>query len=177
MTTTSELLLEGGCGCKYIRYRASGDPLIVHCCHCKWCQRESGSAFVINALYSAERVAHLDADPDIIPTPSQSGKGQNIARCPKCHVAVWSNYPGGGALVRFVRVGTLDDPHRLAPDAHIYTESKVPWVELPHGVPTYTEFYDSRKVWAKEVDERRYAVLLEIQAARAAREQSAGSNA
>jgi len=170
METNSELLLEGGCACRHIRYQATGVPLIVHCCHCKWCQRESGSAFIINALYSAEHVTHLGAGPDTIVTPSQSGKGQVIARCPKCHVAVWSNYGGGGPLVRFIRVGTLDDPHRLVPDVHIYTGSKVPWVELPAGVSSFTEFYDSRKVWAKEVDERRYAVWLQIQAARAARE-------
>ncbi|KEF59265.1 uncharacterized protein A1O9_04109 [Exophiala aquamarina CBS 119918] len=175
MSAASELSLEGGCACRNVRYQASGEPLIVHCCHCHWCQRESGSAFVINALYSAERVTYLGADPNLVVTPSQSGKGQTIARCPKCHVAVWSNYSGGGPLVRFVRVGTLDGPHRLAPDVHIYTGSKAPWVGLPEEVPTFTEFYDVTKIWAREVDERRYAVWLKIQAARASRD--AGSNA
>lgn len=165
MTASSELLLEGGCDCRYIRYRISGEPLIVHCCHCKWCQRETGSAFVINALFTTDHVINLGANPDIISTPSQSGRGQDIARCPKCHLAVWSNYGGGGQLVRFVRVGTLDEPQKFVPDVHIYTESKVPWVELPQDAPTFKEFYDARKVWAREADERRYAVMLKIQAA------------
>ena len=173
MATPSELILEGGCDCGHIRYRVSGDPLIVHCCHCKWCQREAGSAFVINALFSRDRVLHLGAEPNIVLTPSPSGKGQNIARCPKCQIAVWSNYADGGDLVRFIRVGTLDEPHRITPDVHIFTDSKVPWLELPRGVPVFPQFYDPQQLWAKEADERRYAVLLEIREARTAQGVSA----
>jgi hypothetical protein len=170
MNSGKERYLEGGCDCNHIRYRVSGEPLIVHCCHCKWCQRETGSAFVINALFSSEHVTHLGAEPDIISTPSESGNGQKIARCPKCHVAVWSNYRGGGPLVRFVRVGTLDNPHEFAPDAHIYTQSKVPWVEIPKDKPAYEKFYDVGELWSKEMDERRWAMREEIREFAAAQE-------
>src|SRR6202035_519475 len=95
--------LEGGCGCRMIRYQMVTAPLFVHCCHCRWCQRESGAAFALNAMIEADRVVHLSAEPEIIDTPSNSGKGQKIARCPKCRVAVWSNYAGAGPVFRFVR--------------------------------------------------------------------------
>jgi hypothetical protein len=134
-------------------------PLIVHACHCRWCQRETGTAFALNALYEADRVAHLAAEPEVVLTPSQSGKGQPIARCPSCRVAVWSNYPQAGPAVRFVRVGTLDEPDRLAPDIHIYTASKQPWVALPPGAKAVPEFYDPKTTWPAESLERYRAML------------------
>ncbi|KAF2273029.1 glutathione-dependent formaldehyde-activating GFA [Westerdykella ornata] len=170
MSTSTERSLEGGCLCKYIRYRLTGDPLIVQCCHCTWCQRETGSAFVINALFASEHVTHLGGEPNVISTPTASGKGQEIARCPKCYGAVWSNYGGAGPLLRFVRVGTWDSPHEATPEVHVFTASKVPWVELPKDVPAYEGPYDAGKVWSKEVDERRHAMMERIQAQRAKQE-------
>src|SRR5882724_11184303 len=133
--------LEGGCDCRAVRYRMESSPLIVHCCHCRWCQRETGTAFAINALIEADRVSLLGAEPELVDTPSQSGKGQKIARCPSCRVAIYSHYAGGGELVKFIRVGTLDEPDVLAPDIHIYTDSKQPWVIIPQGVRAMPAFY------------------------------------
>ena len=147
--------MEGGCACRQLRYRLRGMPLIVHACHCRWCQRETGTAFAQNALYEADRVEHLAAEPEIIVTPSASGKGQKIARCANCRIAIWSNYAGGGAAARFVRVGTLDEPDRLPPDIHIFTASKQPWVVLPAGARAFDEFYDADKEWPAESLERR----------------------
>ena len=98
----------------------------------------------------AERVVHTGAEPEIIDTPSASGKGQRIARCPKCKVAIWSNYSQSGALSRFVRVGTLDEPDRLPPDIHIYTSSKQPWVTLPSGAKAVPAFYNPADVWSPQ---------------------------
>ncbi|MFZ0488339.1 MAG: GFA family protein [Arenicellales bacterium] len=139
--------LEGGCDCREIRYRMTTRPMFVHCCHCRWCQRETGTAFALNALIEADRVLLLQGEPEIVDTPSESGQGQNIARCPSCRIAMWSNYPGAGDTVRFVRVGTLDDPDRLPPDIHIYTMSKQPWVILPPDTPAVYEYYDRREYW------------------------------
>jgi hypothetical protein len=141
---------DGGCACRTIRYRLTGTPIIVHACHCTWCQRETGSAHALNAVYEADRVVHTDGEPEIIVTPSASGKSQRIARCPACRIAVWSNYPQSGPAFRFVRVGTLDDPSRLPPDIHIYAASKLPWVTLPPGARSVPEFYDPRTVWSPE---------------------------
>jgi hypothetical protein len=135
-------------------------PLFVNCCHCRWCQRETGASYAINAMIEADRVILLKGAPAAVMTPSNSGKGQKITRCPTCWVALWSNYAGAGEAVRFVRVGTLDDPDRLPPDIHIFTASKQPWVVLPPGVPAVEEYYQSSEYWPKESLERR-RVLLE----------------
>src|SRR5881398_1761882 len=107
------IALEGGCDCRAVRYRLESAPLFVNCCHCRWCQRETGTAFALNALIESDRVEVLESSPEVIVTPSNSGKGQKISRCPTCRIAVWSNYGGGGDKVRFVRVGTLDEPDRF----------------------------------------------------------------
>ncbi|MGH7104671.1 MAG: GFA family protein [Acetobacteraceae bacterium] len=142
--------LDGGCDCRFIRYRMETSPLFVHCCHCRWCQRETGTAFALNAMIEAERVTLLQGEPIIVDTPSESGKGQRIARCPDCHVALWSNYSGFGDRVRFVRVGTLDEPGHLPPDIHIFAASKQPWVKLPPGAPAVPEFYRRNERWPAE---------------------------
>ena len=152
-------VFEGGCTCRQVRYRMTGRPLFVHCCHCRWCQRETGSAFVLNAMIEADRVALLAGRPEPVMTPSESGKGQKIWRCPACRVALWSNYAGAGDAVDFVRVGTLDDPDRLPPDIHIFTASKQPWVVLPPGTPAVEEYYDRNRYWPRESLERREALL------------------
>ncbi len=151
--------LEGGCTCRAVRYRMTSAPLFVHCCHCRWCQRESGASFALNAMIEAERVELLQGEPEVVDTPSNSGKGQKISRCPKCRIAVWSNYAGAGDAVRFVRVGTLDDPDRLPPDIHIFTASKQPWVVLPPGMPAVEEYYDRASYWPVDSLERRKAML------------------
>lgn len=154
--------LEGGCDCRHVRYRMETAPLFVHCCHCRWCQRESGASFALNAMIEAERVTLLAGRPLVVDTPSASGKGQRIARCPHCHLAVWSNYSGAGPHVHFVRVGTLDQPDALPPDIHIFTASRQPWVQLPAGVPAVPEYYDRDRYWPAASLERRRALLARI---------------
>jgi hypothetical protein len=153
---------EGGCTCRAVRYRMTSRPLFVHCCHCRWCQRETGSAFALNAMIEADRVPLLAGEPEIVPTPSNSGKGQKIARCPACRIALWSNYAGAGDAVYFVRVGTLDEPDRLPPDIHIFTASKQPWVVLPPDEPAVPEYYDRRAHWPAESLERMRALTLSL---------------
>ena len=155
MTTDTFTPLDGGCACGAVRYRMHTRPLFVHCCHCRWCQRETGAAFALNAMIESDRVSLLQGEPEMVLTPSNSGKGQKIARCPVCRIAVWSNYAGAGDAVRFVRVGTLDDPDRLPPDIHIFTASKQPWVVLPPGTPAMPEYYDAKEHWPPESLERR----------------------
>jgi hypothetical protein len=160
--------LDGRCTCGHVRIRMQTRPLFVHCCHCRWCQRESGASFALNAMIEADRVVHLLAEPEMTDTPSNSGKGQRVARCPKCRVAVWSNYAGAGPVIRFVRVGTLDSPDGLPPDIHIFTASKQPWVVLPQGVPAVSEYYDRDSHWPPESLARRLEILPRIEAYQAA---------
>jgi hypothetical protein len=165
MPMTSTETFEGGCDCRFVRYRLTRTPLFVHCCHCHWCQRETGSAFVLNALIETESVELLHGAPEMAMLPTASGDGQNVARCPHCRVALWSHYPGAGPRFAFVRVGTLDDPDRFPPDIHIYTMSKQPWVVLSGDVPVMREYYDRERYWPKESLARRAAVLAEAKPA------------
>jgi hypothetical protein len=139
-------------------------PLFVHCCHCRWCQRETGASFALNAMIESGRVTLLGGEPEMVHTPSESGLGQDIVRCTKCRIAVWSNYAGAGPLLRFIRVGTLDEPDRLPPDIHIFTASKQPWVVIPPGVPAVAEYYDREQYWPSESLARRQAILPQLQA-------------
>jgi len=156
--TTDSAVFAGGCTCRAVRYRMTSRPLFVHCCHCRWCQRETGSAFALNALIEADRVELLQGEVEVIATPSNSGKGQQISRCSKCRIALWSNYAGAGDALRFVRVGTLDDPDRFPPDIHIFTASKQPWVLLPASTPAVPEYYRASQHWPAESLARRAAL-------------------
>lgn len=156
--------MDGKCTCGEIRYRLTSAPLYTHCCHCRWCQRETGSAFVLNALIESDRVEILQGQPLAVMTPSESGNGQEIHRCPTCHVALWSHYSGAGKLFAFVRVGTLENPDALPPDIHIFTNSKQPWVILPEGVPAMPEFYRRSELWPQDSLTRREAALAAAKA-------------
>jgi hypothetical protein len=166
MATTRDAVFpaEGGCDCRRVRYRMETAPLFVHCCHCRWCQRETGASFALNAMIEADRVTTLGAAPELVDTPSDSGMGQKIARCPTCRIAVWSHYAGSGPVTKFVRVGTLDNPDLLPPDVHIFTASKQPWVVIPAGAPSFDAYYDRELLWPAASLARRQAMLPQIEA-------------
>jgi hypothetical protein len=157
MTSNTDTF-EGGCTCGEVRYRMTSKPMFVHCCHCRSCQRETGASFALNAMIEADRVELLRGEVEVVNTPTDSGKGQKISRCPTCRIAVWSNYAGSGDAVRFVRVGTLDEPGRIPPDIHIFTRSKQPWIVLPTGMPAVPVYYKPKETWPGE-SQARFAAL------------------
>jgi hypothetical protein len=140
---------DGGCSCGAMRYRLSSRPMFTNCCHCLDCQKQTGGAFAINAMIETSRIEMLSGEPVVIEMPSPSGRGHEVHRCPKCDVALWSNY-GRRTWMRFVRVATLDEPHAIKPDAHIFTRSRVPWVTLPEDIPAFEIYYDTPKQWSPE---------------------------
>ena len=144
--------MEGRCACGAVRYRLTSTPLFVHCCHCLNCQRQTGSAFVINVLIEADRVEFLSGELERVPVPRTGAKRQQIFRCATCRTAIYSTYTRKSIF--FVRAGTLDDPSAVEPDVHIYTRSKVPWVVLPESTPAFATFYDVGKLWPPESQER-----------------------
>jgi hypothetical protein len=150
--------LEGGCACGRVRYRLTAPAMFVHCCHCLNCQKHTGSAFVINMLVETSRVERSGPEPQRTEMPLNGGSPNTIFRCPECGVALWSDY-GNRPQILFVRAGTLDDPRAVSPDVHIYTRSKLPWVRLPEGVPTFEEFYDRKALWPAEALARFKAAL------------------
>jgi len=148
---------EGGCACGAVRYRLTSDPLFTHCCHCLNCQRQTGSAFVINLLIETDRVEVLAGDPQPVDVPRDDGSSQRIFRCPICQVAVFSEYTR--PEFRFVRAGTLDEPSGVVPDVHIFTRSKVDWVTLPDSTPAFEVYYDVKALWPAASLERAEAVM------------------
>ena len=156
---THSVEAEGGCVCGAVRYRLLNSPMIVHCCHCTWCQRETGAAFAINALIEASQVFLLQGGVGRTEIPSASGQGQIMSRCAACGTTLWSNYSAAGEKVHFIRTGTLDAPDQFPPDIHIFTSSKQPWVTLPADIPAAEEYYRRSSVW-KEEDVARYKTAL-----------------
>jgi hypothetical protein len=148
---------EGGCSCGAVRYRLASEPLFVHCCHCLNCQRQTGSAFVVNLLIESDRVEVFAGAPEAVEVPRDDGSRQKIYRCPDCQVAVFSDY--GRPEVLFVRAGTLDEPGGVSPDVHIFTRSKVGWVALPESTPAFEVYYDRHELWPAASLERLDAVL------------------
>jgi hypothetical protein len=151
--------MEGGCACRSVRYRLLSAPLVVHACHCTECQRLTGGAFAVNALIESDRLERLAGAPRAVPVTGTSGKPQDIFRCPGCETALWSHYPGAGTKLAFVRVGTLDEPGRLAPDIHIFTSTKMPWLALPEGARAVPEYYSAKQVWTADSLARRERLL------------------
>ncbi|MCB0325285.1 MAG: GFA family protein [Candidatus Competibacteraceae bacterium] len=141
---------QGGCTCGEVRYELLREPMIVHCCHCSWCQRESGSAFAVNGLIEATEVKLLKGKTEIIETPSNSGGGQRITRCSICRIALWSNYSAAKDAVHFVRIGTLDNPQAFPPDIHIFTSTKQPWVNLERERSVVDEYYKRSDYWSEQ---------------------------
>jgi hypothetical protein len=150
--------LNGSCSCGAVKYRLRSAPMFVHCCHCLDCQRQTGSAFAINALLETDRIEILAGTPEPVSMPTESGRPHDIYRCPTCKVAVWSDY-GRRPAIRFVRVATLDDPHAIKPDVHIFARSKVPWVSLPDDARAFAVYYDMHEEWPADSLERRKAIL------------------
>jgi len=160
--STSPEIVDGHCTCGHVHYQTTATPLIVHACHCRGCQQNSGGAFALNALVEADSVTLVSGKVEEITVPTPGGTGQDIARCVRCKVAVWSNYNFGGPLrkfIRFIRVGTLDDPDQMPPDIHIYTCSKQPWMILPEADRRVEEFYDVQATWSPQ-SLKRLATLM-----------------
>lgn len=156
---SSEFPTTGRCTCGAVHYNMNSPPLFVHCCHCTWCQRETGSAFVLNALIEAKELSLSAGDLDQVATPSNSGQGQTICRCKKCKVALWSYYSGLGSDMAFLRVGTLDYPELCPPDIHIFTSTKLPWISLNDGIPAVPGYYRRSDTWP-EASLARYKTLV-----------------
>lgn len=154
MSGAGDLPLAGGCACGQLRYRLTAAPMFVHCCHCSYCQRQTGSAFAVNALIERSHLDLLSGEPEPIELATPSGKGQRVFRCPECRIALWSHYAVMGNKVAFIRVGTLDEPQRCPPDVHIHTARRLPWVRLPRTARAFDAYYEPKQEWPLESRQR-----------------------
>lgn len=154
----SEGWMDGGCPCGAVRYRVRRAPMFVNCCHCRQCQQQTGTAFALNAILESDQVTLLSGTLEGVKVPARSGIPQTIFHCTACKCALWSHYRDL-AVMSFVRVGTLDEPDKAPPGAHIYTATKLPWVVLNPEIPAYEGRYDRDTLWPAESVERFWAVL------------------
>jgi hypothetical protein len=138
---------DGGCACGAVRYRVLSEPLFVHACHCTRCQRETGGPFAHHAMVEFSAMSLLTGTPEFVKVPTDSGNTHWVVRCPDCRTAMWNEHGSRNAVLRYVRVGTLDEPARFSPRAHIYVRSKQPWVMLDPAVPAFDGAYDRKKQW------------------------------
>lgn len=150
--------MHGRCTCGEVEFELTAAPIVVHCCHCTWCQRETGSAFALNLCVESDQVVQRKGAVEEVTTPSNSGKGQIVMRCPNCQIALWSHYAGSGRAIAYVRVGALDDPAASPPDMHIFTSTKLPWVPISKDVRAFEGFYSPKEEWSAEAMARFIAV-------------------
>ncbi|MBP0438298.1 GFA family protein [Tianweitania sediminis] len=146
----AEILREGGCKCGRLRYRVFGQPRAVNACHCRDCQRLTGSAFAVNAMFATSAVEELGTtwtDADRVGIEP----GNRQWRCVDCGVLLYADHPLFGDATRFIRVGTLDEGRELEPDAHYFVRSKHPWVVIPQGVPRFDTLPDRPVIGGQDV--------------------------
>jgi hypothetical protein len=138
---------EGGCACGGVRYRMAGEPMFVHACHCKRCQRLSGAAYGVNAPIESDRVAVLKGAIGAAEYRGETGMAHISKHCPDCGVTLWTHHPAFGPRIALVAVGTLDETALFAPRLHCFVRFKLPWVCLPADVPAFDGTYDPTSVW------------------------------
>lgn len=161
----TEESFDGGCFCGAVRFRMRGRPMFIHCCHCRDCQIQSGSAFAVNGLIEADRIEVLSGRPTAIEMRTDSGQPHDIHRCPACQTAVWGDY-GRREWMLFIRMTTLDRAAEFKPDVHIFTRSKLPWVALPEGARAFPDYYSSKEEWPSDSLARREAARARAGGAR-----------
>ena len=146
-STAGLVPIEGGCACGLVRFQLHKEPMFVHCCHCTRCQRETGGPFAHHAMVEFTEMSLISGEPEFVKVPTDSGNTHWVARCPACQTAMWNEHGSRKAITRYVRVGTLDQPSRFPPLAHIYVRSKQPWLQLPPEAPAFDAYYDAAKIW------------------------------
>jgi hypothetical protein len=155
----AETIHHGGCACGEVRYRAKGEPIFVNNCHCRLCQRQTGSTSVVNAFFESERVAVTQGELAEYTLKAGSGGDHTIARCAKCGTALFSYYPRVGRLGTGIRVGSFDHPGAFTPTAVVFTESKMPWVALPEGIPAFEQYYNPKELFSPDSFARLIALV------------------
>jgi hypothetical protein len=113
------------------------------------------------AIIETPAIKLLRGKPVAVSVPGENGL-HDIYRRPKCKTALWSDY-GRRPNLRFVRVGTLDKPGAVKPDAHIYTRWRAKWLKLPKRTRSFPDYYKTNKLWPKASLKRLHAALGKTQ--------------
>lgn len=124
----------GGCACGAIRYECAAEPLLFLNCHCRDCQRETGSAFapILAVPKTAFTITH--GSPQYFALTADSGQTTKRAFCAACGSPLFG-LPGSVPDLVTIRVGSLDDPSEFRPSQDIYTASAQPWDSMDPALP------------------------------------------
>jgi hypothetical protein len=144
---TMRLPLTGGCCCGGVRYAITGLPTALYCCHCKDCQRQSGSAFAMSMFVPRDALAITAGRPKSWRRRADSGRLMRCVFCADCGTRLY-NEPESRPETVVVKPGTLDDTSWLDPAGEIWTASRQPWVPLPPGSPCFVGQADPARLAA-----------------------------
>lgn len=136
----------GRCACGALTYELTKAPLFTQACHCRDCQRTTGGAFIVHAIV-VEDDLKVDGDIQTYFLPSGSGAGCEASACAKCADYIFVRYLYHKVPVIGLRTGTLDDPSAFPPEAHIFLQSKLPWLTLTDGKPQFQQGVAREDVW------------------------------
>ena len=136
----------GGCSCDQIRYELLAEPMFTHCCYCHLCQQITGSAFITNTLIEGANFKLTSGKLAPFKGASGSGRGHCIKRCPDCGDPIVS-YFGDTEYLAVCKAGSLDDPNLAPPEAHVFVDSKVDWLQIPDSTPSFKKFYNFKETW------------------------------
>ena len=137
MPSSDNNLHEGGCACGIVRYRVRNNPFRTSVCHCKACQRRTGSAFGVGIYFKEQDFELLRGELKPYRFRSdESGRWLSMEFCTNCGTTVtWTAevFPGG----RGIAGGTFDDTSWLKIDRHVWTRSAHHWMAYPPGVERF----------------------------------------
>lgn len=136
---------QGRCLCGEISYQIIDKPLFTHACHCTDCQKVTGSAFGLSMFILRQDFQMLSGTPTVAHPPQQYGVAA-IYACGDCGCAIYRTHSYLDKFV-FPFPGTFDDTTWVKPQAHIYTRSKQPWVQLADDEPAFEKQYKRDDVW------------------------------
>ncbi len=121
----------GGCLCGDVRFSGSGEPEWVVNCHCKWCQRHSGAAFLTYVGYSTRNLKWLKGSPSVF----HSSPGVERGFCKRCGSTLFFARPDRGEISVFA--GVLDEPLNVSPTGHAFTDHAADWLKLSDDAPRW----------------------------------------
>jgi hypothetical protein len=131
-----EVAREGGCVCGAVRYRAPGKPLRTVVCHCRFCQRVTGSAFAVWPTYPEQDVKVEGTLSAYEHRSDESGRRIGLYFCAACGTTVSSTFEKIRGEIAILG-GTFDDTGWIKVDRHVWTRSKQDWVTLPQGAVSF----------------------------------------
>ena len=128
----------GRCQCGEVRYESADEPLALYVCHCSECRKQSASAFGMSLEVPRAGFRVTRGAPKFWIRAADSGRRVKCAFCPNCGSRLWHE-PEDGSEIVSIKGGSLDEPPDISAAGHIWTSRKLPGLDIPKGVPQFSE--------------------------------------